>query len=124
MASSPARNTPSPAPRMTASDVTATDAGFNSVRSAGFALQSAGGPGFGTGTAFLQIAATLAQPEYPPAARTLDQIKSDQLEAKNRQQQLEYKPPEVEKVFAAVDGTPTNARIQVKGDRTTLGPEV
>ena len=110
--------------RMAATDVAATDAAFNSVRTSAFAMQALGAPAVGTGAAFLQLAATLSQPQYPPDARTLEQIKADQLEAKNRQQQLEFKPPEVEKVFAAVEGAPTNARIHVKGDPKALGPEV
>jgi hypothetical protein len=60
----------------------------------------------------------------PPGGRTLDQVKGDQLEARNRQQQLEYKPPKVEKLYAATEGIPTDARIQIKGDPKTLGAEV
>ena len=56
--------------------------------------------------------------------RTLDQVKGDQLEARNRQQQLENRPPKVEKIYAATDGRPSDARIHRKGDPKLLGEEV
>ena len=107
--------------KMAAVDAAATDGGFNAVRTTGFALQMVGG-GVAPAATALQLAATVAQQQYPPGARTLDQVRAEQLEAKNRQQQLEYKPPTVEKIFAAIEGTPADARIQFKGDPKTSGP--
>jgi hypothetical protein len=109
--------------KMAAADAAATDGGMNAVRSAGYMLQALGGAAQ-PAAALMQVAATASQPQYPPGARTLDQVRAEQLEAKNRQQQLEYKPPTVEKVYAAFDGVPVNAKIQIKGDPKTAGPEV
>jgi hypothetical protein len=109
--------------RMVAADTAATDAGFNALRAAGqsLAVSSAGAQ---PAAVLLQVATTVAQPTLPPGGRTLDQVKADQLEARNRQQQLDYRPPKVEKIYAATEGLPSDAKLQIKGDPKTLGAEV
>jgi hypothetical protein len=109
--------------RMVALDTAATDPGLTALRAAGqsAALRCAGAA---PAAALLQMATAVAQPVLPPGGRTLDQVKSDQLEAKNRQQQLEYRPPKVEKIYAATEGLPADAKVQRKGDPKALGEDV
>ena len=109
--------------RMVASDGAATDGGLNALRAAGRSVQVAGA-GALPAAVLLQVATTAAQPPYAPGARTLDQVKGDQLEARNRQQQLENRPPKVEKIYAATEGGPADARLHRKGDPRNLGENV
>jgi hypothetical protein len=109
--------------RMVASDAAATDAGLNALRAAGQSMQAAGS-GALPAAMLLQVATAAAQPPYASTGRTLDQVKGDQLEARNRQQQLENRPPKVEKLYAATEGKPADARLQRKGDPRNLGEEI
>ena len=108
--------------RMVAADAAATDSGLTALRATG---QSLAVPTVGAQPAalLLQVATAAAQPQMLPGGRTLDQVKGDQLEARNRQQQLENRPPKVEKIFAATEGRGADVRIHRKGDPRSLGPE-
>jgi hypothetical protein len=109
--------------RMVASDTAATDPAFTAVRVSGQAMAAAG-VGAQPAALLLQLSAALSQQPYVPGQRTLDQIRAEQLEARNRQQQLENRPPEIEKIYAATEGRPADARMHRKGDPRNLGEEV
>jgi hypothetical protein len=109
--------------RMVAADSAAIDSGFTGLRATGQAL-AVPSAGAQPAAVLLQVATAAVQPPMPPGGRTLDQVKADQLEAKNRQQQLEYRPPKVEKIYAATDGRPSDAKIHRKGDPKILGEDV
>ena len=106
--------------RMVAADTAATDPGLNALRAAGQSLGVAAAGAQPAGV-LLQVATAVAQPPLPTGGRTLDQVKGDQLEARNRQQQLEYKPPKVEKLYAATEGIPADTRIKSRGIRRRWG---
>ena len=95
---------------MVASDTAANDPSFTAQR----ALRRGGWPRRASGRSQRRCCSSfrprLAQPQYVPGPRTLDQIRAEQLEARNRQQQLENRPPEIEKIFAATEGKPADAR--------------
>ena len=109
--------------RMVASDTAANDPGFTAQRASVEALAAAG-VGAQPAALLLQLSSALAQPQYVPGPRTLDQIRAEQLEARNRQQQLENRPPEIEKIFAATEGKPADARVHRKGEPNNLGDSV
>jgi cytochrome c553 len=56
-------------------------------------------------------------------ARVL-RVRADLEEAHNRLRILEDRPPEVEKAYAASEGTPADAKVQRKGDPKNLGESV
>jgi uncharacterized protein DUF1553 len=109
--------------RMVAADAAAADGGLNALRAAGQSLQ-VGAVGAQPAAVLLQAATAAAQAPFPAGGRTLDQVRAEQLEARNRQQQLEYRPPKIEKIYAATEGRPSDARLQRKGDPRSLGEEV
>jgi len=59
-----------------------------------------------------------------PGERTLLQVKAEMADLRERQMRLEYKPMVVEKAYAVSEGTPSDAKIQRKGDPQNLGETV
>ena len=109
--------------RMVAADTAATDSGLTGLRATGPSLAPRGAGAY-PASFLLQISTAVSQAPMAAGGRTLDQVKGDQLEARNRQQQLENRPPKVEKIFAATDGRPADAKVHRKGDPKILGDDV
>jgi hypothetical protein len=60
----------------------------------------------------------------PPGGRTLEQVKAEMEDVQSRMRLLDAQPVQVEKAYAVTEGTAHNARLQLKGDPKTPGPEV
>jgi hypothetical protein len=68
----------------------------------------------------LEAAAKTGQPAKP-GTQTLEQVKAELGTVLARIEQLEFAPPAVDRAYAVAEGTPADARVQVKGDPKKLG---
>ncbi|MDA2938273.1 DUF1553 domain-containing protein [Acidobacteria bacterium AH-259-A15] len=62
--------------------------------------------------------------ERPATARTPDEIKAEIKKLKKLRKPILAKMPDLEMTFAVAEGTPHNARVQIRGDPKKLGEEV
>src|SRR5262249_50652869 len=53
----------------------------------------------------------------------LKDVKADLEDARSKQRRLEAEPPDVEKAYGVTEGTPTNVKIQKRGDPFNPGDE-